>query len=134
MTTPTFHMIGLVVADLGASLAFYRRLGLDIPAAADNQPHVEYVIPGGPRIAWDTVETIRSFDPAWTAPRGGHRVALAFDCGAPQDVDRLFSELVAAGYREHKAPWDAFWGQRYAMIYDPDGNGVDLFAPQPTAS
>jgi uncharacterized glyoxalase superfamily protein PhnB len=26
-------------------------------------------------------------------------------------------------------PWDAFWGQRYAVVHDPDGNGVDLFCP-----
>jgi uncharacterized glyoxalase superfamily protein PhnB len=23
---------------------------------------------------------------------------------------------------------DAFWGQRYATVLDPDGNSVDLFA------
>ena len=37
--------------------------------------------------------------------------------------------LVAAGGRGHKEPWDAFWGQRYAEVLDPDGNVVDLFAP-----
>ncbi|MFL6036949.1 MAG: glyoxalase, partial [Gaiellaceae bacterium] len=26
-------------------------------------------------------------------------------------------------------PFDAFWGQRYATVVDPDGNAVDLFAP-----
>jgi hypothetical protein len=26
-------------------------------------------------------------------------------------------------------PWDAFCGQRYAEVEDPDGNVVDLFAP-----
>jgi uncharacterized glyoxalase superfamily protein PhnB len=134
MTTPTFYMIGLVVDDMAASLAFYRRLGLDIPADADKEPHVETVIPGGPRLAWDTVETVRSFDPEWTAPQGGHRIALAFQCESPEAVDRLFTELVAAGHREHKAPWDVFWGQRYAMVYDQDGNGIDLFAPLPASS
>ena len=29
----------------------------------------------------------------------------------------------------HKAPWDAPWGQRYALVRDPDGNAVDLFCP-----
>jgi catechol 2,3-dioxygenase-like lactoylglutathione lyase family enzyme len=28
-----------------------------------------------------------------------------------------------------KEPYDAFWGQRYANVADPDGNAVDLFAP-----
>jgi uncharacterized glyoxalase superfamily protein PhnB len=39
------------------------------------------------------------------------------------------AKLVAAGYRSHLAPFDAFWGQRYATVFDPDGNPVDLFAP-----
>ncbi|MFF4779266.1 VOC family protein [Microtetraspora fusca] len=129
---PTFNLIGLVVADMGASLAFYRRLGLDIPAEADSAPHVETTLPGGLRLAWDTVDTIRSFDPGWTAPAGGSRVSLAFACADPKEVDRVYEDLVAAGYEGHKEPWDAFWGQRYALVRDPDGNGVDLFAPLPS--
>ncbi|WP_067130837.1 VOC family protein [Microtetraspora malaysiensis] len=129
---PTFNLIGLVVADMGASLAFYRRLGLDIPAEADSAPHVETTLPGGLRLAWDTVDTIRSFDPGWTAPSGGSRVSLAFACAGPEEVDRVYDDLVAAGYEGHRKPWDAFWGQRYALVRDPDGNGVDLFAPLPS--
>jgi catechol 2,3-dioxygenase-like lactoylglutathione lyase family enzyme len=125
---PTFDLIGLVVADLAESLAFYRRLGLDIPAEADTEPHVEVALPGGLRLAWDRADTIRSFDPDWTAPTGGHRVALAFACADPEEVDRVYAELVQAGYHGHKEPWDAFWGQRYAVIHDPDGNAVELFA------
>ena len=123
-------MIGIVVQDMGRSLAFYRRLGLDLPPDADGQPHVETTLPGGLRLAWDTVETIRSFDPSWTPPaEGGPRVALAFLCDSPADVDRTYAELTGLGYEGHKEPWDAFWGQRYASLHDPDGNGVDLFAP-----
>jgi catechol 2,3-dioxygenase-like lactoylglutathione lyase family enzyme len=124
-------LIGLVVSDMAASLAFYRRLGLDIPADADTQPHVEAALPGGLRIAWDTVETIRSFHPGWTAPQGGSRIALAFACDGPDDVDRTYAGLIAAGHTGHLKPWDAFWGQRYATVLDPDGNAVDLFAPLP---
>jgi catechol 2,3-dioxygenase-like lactoylglutathione lyase family enzyme len=126
---PRFDVIGLVVADMAASLAFYRRLGFDIPPEADNEPHVEAALPGGLRFAWDTVATIRSFDPSWTEPGEGHRMGLAFACDSPSDVDKSYAELVAAGYSSHLEPWDAFWGQRYASVQDPDGNPVDLFAP-----
>ena len=44
------------------------------------------------------------------------------------EVDRVFAELTSAGYESHLAPWDAFWGQRYAVVVDPDGHHVDLFA------
>lgn len=130
---PRFHFIGLVATDLARSLAFYRRLGLDIPAGADQQPHVEVTLPGGQLLAWDTADTVRSFDPDWTPPVGGSRINLAFDCGAPEQVDAVYAELCAAGRGGHLAPFDAPWGQRYAVILDPDGNGVDLFAAAPAA-
>ncbi|MBO8198731.1 VOC family protein [Streptomyces smyrnaeus] len=128
--TPRFDLIGIATSDMAASLAFYRRLGLDIPADADAQPHVEYAGPGGVRIAWDTEETIRSFDPDWTPPpRGAGRIGLAFLCDAPAEVDKVYTELTDAGHEGHHAPWNAAWGQRYAVVLDPDGNGIDLFAP-----
>ena len=127
--TPVLDVVGLVVADLPASLAFYRRLGLPLPAAADTEPHVEVTLAGGMRLCWDPVATIRSFDPAWTPARGGHRVSLAFRCADPAEVDRTYADLVDAGHRGHLEPWDAFWGQRYATVLDPDDNPVDLYAP-----
>lgn len=125
---PRFDLVGIVVADIPTSLAFYRRVGFDIPADADTQPHVEVALPGGLRVAWDSQDTIRSFDDSWTAPSGGHRVALAFACDDPADVDATYASLTGAGYHGHRPPWDAFWGQRYAIVVDPDGNHVELFA------
>lgn len=128
--TPRFDVVGLVVSDMAATLAFYRRLGLGIPADADARPHVEAALPGGLRIAWDTEETVRSFLPGWTpGPEGGGRVGLAFACDGPAEVDRVYAGLTEAGYEGAVEPFDAFWGQRYAVVHDPDGNGVDLFAP-----
>ena len=126
-------MIGLVVADMAASLAFYRRLGLDLPPEADNEPHVDLALPSGLRLAWDTVATIQSFEPDWTPPQGGPRIALAFRCDSPAEVDRTYAELTEAGYEGHKKPWDAFWGMRYAVVHDPDGTPVDLFAVLPAS-
>lgn len=127
--TPHLELIGLIVTDMARSLAFYRRLGLPIPAEADAEPHVEVNLPGGLRLAWDTVETIRSLDPGWTPSTGPARITLAFHCGSPAGVDRAYAELTEAGYRGHLPPWDAVWGQRYAVVLDPDDNAVDLFAP-----
>lgn len=122
-------VVGLIVADMAASVAFYRRLGLDLPAGAGGEPHVEVEL-GSVRLALDTEDTIRSFDPSWTRPApGGHRAALAFACESPAEVDAAWAELTGAGYEGHLPPWDAFWGQRYAVVHDPDGNAVDLFAP-----
>ena len=127
--TPHLDMLGIVAEDLAASLAFYRLVGLDIPDDAEHEPHVEVTLPNGLRLAWDPVSTITSFDDSWTAPTGSPRIALAFLCDSPADVDAVHDRLVAAGHHSHLAPWDAFWGQRYATVHDPDGNAVDLFAP-----
>ncbi|MGW1275459.1 VOC family protein [Streptomyces tsukubensis] len=126
--TVRLDAISLVVSDMAASLAFYRLLGLDIPADADTAPHVEAVLPSGLRVLWDTEEVIRSYDPSWTRPNGGERIGLAFLCETPAAVDALHDTLTAAGHRTHLAPWDAVWGQRYAVVLDPDGMGVSLFA------
>ena len=120
-------LIGLVVKNMAESLRFYRLLGMEIPASADADDHVEVVV-GGLRLAWDDLAMIKSFAPDWVEPVGG-RMGLAFLCESPAGVDALYDQVVAAGYRSHRAPWDAFWGQRYAGVVDPDGNVVDLFAP-----
>jgi len=127
----TFEVIGIVVADMARSLAFYRRLGIDIPAEADAEGHVAASLPGGVQLAWDTVDIIQSFNPGWTPGSGGPRIALAFRCDSPAEVDETYRDLVAAGYDGHLEPWDAVWGMRYAIVHDPDGNGVDLFADLP---
>ncbi|MGH4032155.1 VOC family protein [Actinomycetota bacterium Odt1-20B] len=132
--TPHLDMIGIVAADLAASLAFYRRLGLDFPAGAESEPHVEVTLPGGLRFAFDTEATVRSFVPGWQPPASAGRIGLAFHCGSPAGVDARYAELTAAGYHGELKPFDAFWGQRYATVHDPDGNGVDLFAPLPDAA
>ena len=126
--TPRLDVIGIVSSDLSRTIDFYGRLGLEFPDDAASQPHVEVPLPGGLRLAFDTVETIRSFDPKWTAPTGGHGIAPAFAFDSPAEVDDKYAELTAAGYDGHLEPWDAFWGQRYAVVFDPDGNAVDLFA------
>ncbi|GAB2632268.1 VOC family protein [Prescottella soli] len=126
---PQLNAIGLVTTDLEASLRFYRLLGLDIPADAALQPHVE-VVAGGVRLMWDTVEVVESFGGPYTPPTGDSRVSLAFECGGPARVDEVWARLAEAGYGEVE-PFDAPWGQRYATVKDPDGNGVDLFAPLP---
>jgi catechol 2,3-dioxygenase-like lactoylglutathione lyase family enzyme len=123
-----FDLVGVVVKDMAASLAFYRLLGFEVPHTHDREEHVEVTLPGGIRFAWDTIELIRRFNPEWNQPNGSCRIALAFKCDSPELVDKKFNQLVAAGYPVIKTPWNAFWGQRYAIVCDPDNNAIDLFA------
>ena len=120
-------MVGLVVRDMAASLRFYALLGLEVPSNPADEPHVEVKLPGGLRLAWDSLEMIMGIYPDWVEP-AGQKMALAFKCENPDAVDALYALVLQEGYQGYKAPWDAFWGQRYAVLIDPDGNHVDLFA------
>lgn len=120
-------MIAIVVRDMAEALRFYRLLGLDIPTGVETEPHVEITTPNGYRIAWDSEAMIKGIYPDWVEPVG-QRITIAFKCDSPAGVDALYQRIVESGYRGYKAPWDAFWGQRYAVVADPDDNLIDLFA------
>ena len=125
---PIVNGIGLVVADMATSLNFYRRLGLDVPAGVEHEPHAEVELPGGIRLMWDTEALIASIDESFTPGAKKTGPSLAFLCTDPAEVDAVHDSLVAAGHHSHREPWDAAWGQRYAVVHDPDGYTVDLFA------
>ncbi len=120
-------MIGLTVRDMASSLAFYGLLGLAIPEGVEGEDFVEVITPNGYRISWNSLEMVKGLDPDWVEPVG-QRIGLAFKCDSPSEVDKLYNRLIDEGHTGHKEPWDAFWGQRYAVVEDPDGNNVDLFA------
>ncbi|MEU2030381.1 VOC family protein [Nocardia amamiensis] len=132
--TPQLDVIGIIVTDMAASVAFYRRLGLDFPAGSEQEGHAEAALPNGLRLTLDTEAVIKSFHSEWTPPTQAGRLGIAFRCADPAEVDVVYTELVDAGYHGELKPWDAFWGQRYAVVHDPDGNGVDLYAALPTAA
>lgn len=123
-----FNAIGITVTDMAKTLTFYRLLGLEFEEADLAEGHVEWEGPGGVRIIFDTLAVVHSFDPYWQPPVGGPAMSLAFECATPAEVDEAVAQVVQAGFDVHREPWDAFWGQRYATVLDPDGNRVDLFA------
>lgn len=124
----SLHTVGITVKDLGKSLSFYRTLGLPIPEGQDNEHHVEFTSEDGYSIGFIPESTMLQTDPTWEAPVGNNRVSLQFACKTPAEVDETYDKLVAAGHKSFKEPWDAFWGQRFAQVIDPDGNNVAFFA------
>ncbi|MCM3749724.1 VOC family protein [Paenibacillus pasadenensis] len=118
-------LVGIVVKEMRTSLNFYRMLGLDIPESENENTHVE-VDQEGVRLAFDIQETMVQVYGDWVEPTG-HRIELAFKCSSSEDVDAVYAKLAEHGYGLRE-PWDAFWGQRYAIVQDPDGNSISLFA------
>jgi catechol 2,3-dioxygenase-like lactoylglutathione lyase family enzyme len=123
---PQLNALGIVVSDMAESIRFYRVLGVDVPETPD-EGHVDTFLPNGVRFMLDSEETIRSFRPDWTRA-AGNQLALAFEYASPAEVDETYRRATEAGFHGEKEPWDAFWGQRYAQLADPDGVPVDLYA------
>jgi len=123
---PSLNAFGIVASDMAESIRFYRLIGLDVPETPD-EGHVDASLPSGVRLMLDSEEVIRSFRPDRKRATG-NQLSLALECSSPAEVDELYAGVVAAGFHGEKEPWDAFWGQRYAQLADPDGVPVDLYA------
>jgi len=128
---PELNAIGIVVSEMAASIRFYRLLGLDVPETPD-EDHVDAFLPNGVRFMLDSEEVMRSFRADWSR-QTGNQLALALECGSPAEVDEVYARVTAEGFRGEKEPWDAFWGQRYALLVDPDGVEVGLYAALETS-
>ena len=127
------NYVAMVASDLEATLAFYRDLGLPIPEGAHlnaeggPEDHIEVTV-NGLRVAWESEALARQLNPAWTAPTGNARLGIAFEAGSPAELDAICARMAARGHTVSTPPYDAFWGQRYATLRDPDGGSVDVFA------
>ena len=132
---PNLNQIDLVVRDMEATLAFYRALGVEIPESAiwrtaTGMHHIDLTMPGGLIVHFDSPELARVYDRGWKEPSGtGTRVVLSFKVASREEVDRLHGELVKLGHPSAQLPYDAFWGARYAIVEDPDGNHVGIMSP-----
>jgi len=124
------HMLNVIVSDLAASLEFYRRLGVAVPDGAKAAgPHVALRQPGGFSLELDTAESAALWHAGWRADPDSVRVVIGFALPTRQSVDDRYADLTAAGYMGRQPPFDAFWGARYAIVADPDGNDVGLMSP-----
>jgi catechol 2,3-dioxygenase-like lactoylglutathione lyase family enzyme len=120
-------MVGLVVGDMKRSLAFYRRLGLDIPLEEDEKRFVMHRMPSGVTIFFDSVFFPAEDPERRPAPRGSYNISLEFYAGTREAVDRLYDELVGLGYAGRRAPWKSS-GPYAALVEDPDGNPILITA------
>jgi uncharacterized glyoxalase superfamily protein PhnB len=128
---PVLDQINLVVADMTASVEFYRRLGVVIP---DRDPmwdehHRSAEVPGGVDLDLDSDQFAPKWNDGWPGSQGRRGIVLGLRVSQRADVDRLYDSVVEAGYRAQQPPYDAFWGARYAIVEDPDGNAVGLMSP-----
>ncbi len=129
------HLIDLVTADMDATVAFYRALGITIPETAiwkteSGRHHVDLTMPGGMTIHFDSPALAKVYNKGYRKPTGtGSRVVIGFRVATRDDVDRTHRKLTELGHKSPQPPYDAFWGARYAIVEDPDGNHVGIMSP-----
>jgi catechol 2,3-dioxygenase-like lactoylglutathione lyase family enzyme len=137
-TGPTLNQVNIVSGNVDASIAFYRRLGVDIPdpriwRTATGAHHVTAIASGEGEAAsldLDSAAFAQKWNKGWSGRKDlAGRVVVGFGVESREEVDRLYGEMTAAGHKGLQAPWDAFWGARYAVVEDPDGIAVGLMSP-----
>jgi catechol 2,3-dioxygenase-like lactoylglutathione lyase family enzyme len=129
---PALGQINIVVRDMAASIAFYRLLGLtidEVPLAEWAPHHASSVMSNGVRVEFDSAAFAKQWNPGLEAAKLGSAAIPFFHVSSRDEVDRIHARVTAAGHRSQKAPEDAFWGARYAIVEDPDGNAVGIMSP-----
>jgi catechol 2,3-dioxygenase-like lactoylglutathione lyase family enzyme len=132
MAGARFQQINLIVRDMARSLAFYRRLGIDIPEdgvwRTDTGAHHAKAGPDAITVQFDSARLARAYNDGFAAERGRVLVGVALE--SREAVDTLWHALIAEeAVQGLQRPFDAFWGARYAIVEDPDGNPVGLSSP-----
>jgi catechol 2,3-dioxygenase-like lactoylglutathione lyase family enzyme len=120
--------VNVVVGDMEAMAGFYGRLGLKLdyrdPTWAPH--HRNTVGQEGIDLDLDSDAFASVWNQGWP---GGPGILLGFRVAHRDDVDTLYEQLTAAGHPGQQPPYDAFWGSRFAVVTDPDGNAVGLMSP-----
>jgi len=126
---PILDQINLVVNDMEAMAAFYERLGLKLQGGPPewSSHHRSCKATAGLPLDLDSREFASVWNAGWPPDRTG--AVIGFRLPSRQAVDAMFAELIADGYEGQQSPYDAFWGARYAVVEDPDGNSVGLMSP-----
>ena len=77
----------------------------------------------------DSTTFVPQWNSGWPGSQGRGAAVFGFKVATREDVDRIHDDLTAAGYASQQEPYDAFWGARYAIVEDPDGNAVGIMSP-----
>jgi hypothetical protein len=87
---PVFSQLNLVVNDMTATTAFWRRLGLS-PEVTPDGAHATADLPGGLHIEWDAAEFAAQWDSGSRSPLGGSTV-FGFAVATRQAVDEIYAD------------------------------------------
>jgi uncharacterized glyoxalase superfamily protein PhnB len=134
MAAADLNQLDLVARDLEKRIAFYRKLG--VPIGKDNIwrtktgiHHVDIEMPGGLTLHMGSAELAKVYNRGFRKLTKGGGVVIGFAVSTRKDVEARYRVLTKAGHKGLQPPYDAFWGSRYAIVADPDGNHVGIMSP-----
>lgn len=121
------NAVAVATSDMKRTIAFYNLLGFDFSQVKADEEHVEPLTPdGSARLMIDSIAMLS--DILGHAPVPGNHSSFAIQFDSPIEIDEVCRKVSEAGFVVVKEPWDAFWGQHYAIVQDPDGYLIDLYA------
>lgn len=120
------NAVGVTSTNLKKTTEFYALLGFEFPEFKEDEGHVETKQNGDAKLMIDSVQIVK--DIIGEDPKPGNHSSFAVQYDSPQEVNDIAKAIKEAGFAVSKEPWDAFWGQRYCVVKDPDGYMVDLYA------
>lgn len=119
--------VGVSSSNFKKTVEFYTLLGFEFPEFNDGEDHLEAITPDGQtRLMIDSEKLITQL--LDEKPQPGNTSVFALLYESPEELNKVAEKISGAGFKVIKQPWDAFWGQRYCVVQDPDGYKVDLFA------
>ncbi len=120
--------VAVSTTDMAATIKFYGLLGFGFPSVEKDMQHIESTSsPNGVRLMIDHHKMLTEI--LGYTPQAGNHSCFAILYEKSKEVNDVALKLQQAGFELVKEPWDAFWGQRYCVVKDPDGYMSDLFAP-----
>ena len=120
--------VGVTTSNLSKTVEFYTILGFSFPEYKDDEDHLEATsIDGSSRLMIDNKTVIK--DVVGKDPKPANHSNFGVHYDSAEQINNVIANLETAGFKIFKKPWDAVWGQRYAIVEDPDGYKIDLYSP-----
>lgn len=121
------NAVGVSSKNMKKSVEFYSILGFIFDDFDENENHLEpKTKPGQTRLMIDSVNLLK--DMLGIEPKPSNHSHFAIEFSSPKEIDEIIGKLRSSNQTIIKEPWDAPWGQRYAVVADPDGYMIDLYA------
>lgn len=127
-----FDQVNIVVPDVAGAAGFLRALGADVPEISDEWAEWAVHHVGLPAVAEGFAADLDSptFGAHWGGlPRDFTGVVVNLRAEDRDAVDASFEQALALGAVALRAPYDAFWGARYAVVRGPGPLVVGIMSP-----